>query len=81
MDQSIPHSMGQVFSNLYSLFQREIQVVMVGLDGAGKTTILNKLNNREITPTIPHRRPCIETLYINNFKFKVLCIGIQDRVS
>lgn len=47
--------MGNVFANLFkNLFgKREMRILMVGLDAAGKTTILYKLKLGEIVTTIP----------------------------
>ena len=55
--------MGNVFANLFKgLFgKKEMRILMVGLDAAGKTTILYKLKLGEIVTTIP----TIGTLYHN----------------
>lgn len=47
--------MGNVFTNLFKgLFgKKEMRILMVGLDAAGKTTILYKLKLGEIVTTIP----------------------------
>ena len=47
--------MGSVFGKLFSgLFgKKEMRILMVGLDAAGKTTILYKLKLGEIVTTIP----------------------------
>ena len=47
--------MGNSFGNLFkSLFgKKEMRILMVGLDAAGKTTILYKLKLGEIVTTIP----------------------------
>ena len=47
--------MGSAFSKLFtSLFgKKEMRILMVGLDAAGKTTILYKLKLGEIVTTIP----------------------------
>lgn len=47
--------MGNVFGNLFKgLFgKKEMRILMVGLDAAGKTTILYKLKLGEIVTTIP----------------------------
>ena len=42
--------MGNVFA---TLFKKEMRILMVGLDAAGKTTILYKLKLGEIVTTIP----------------------------
>ena len=47
--------MGSVFAKLFAgLFgKKEMRILMVGLDAAGKTTILYKLKLGEIVTTIP----------------------------
>ena len=49
------YSMGNIFANLFKgLFgKKEMRILMVGLDAAGKTTILYKLKLGEIVTTIP----------------------------
>jgi ADP-ribosylation factor 1/2 len=47
--------MGLTFSKLFDRLwgKREMRILMVGLDAAGKTTILYKLKLGEIVTTIP----------------------------
>ena len=46
--------MGSVFAKLFSRFgKKDMRILMVGLDAAGKTTILYKLKLGEIVTTIP----------------------------
>jgi len=47
--------MGNIFEKLFrGLFgKKEMRILMVGLDAAGKTTILYKLKLGEIVTTIP----------------------------
>lgn len=49
------YKMGLSFAKLFSrLFaKKEMRILMVGLDAAGKTTILYKLKLGEIVTTIP----------------------------
>ena len=44
--------MGGIFS-LFKNIQKETRILMVGLDAAGKTTILYKLKLGEVVTTIP----------------------------
>lgn len=47
-------TIAKLFSNLSTLFnKKEMRILMVGLDAAGKTTILYKLKLGEIVTTIP----------------------------
>lgn len=52
--------MGNIFGNLFtSLFgKRDMRILMVGLDAAGKTTILYKLKLGEVVTTIPTIGEC-----------------------
>uniref|UniRef100_A0A8C9YW56 ADP ribosylation factor 5 n=1 Tax=Sander lucioperca TaxID=283035 RepID=A0A8C9YW56_SANLU len=47
--------MGLTISSLFSKFfgKKQMRILMVGLDAAGKTTILYKLKLGEIVTTIP----------------------------
>lgn len=53
-DRQVP-TMGNMFATLFKgLFgKKEMRILMVGLDAAGKTTILYKLKLGEIVTTIP----------------------------
>lgn len=53
---------------------------MVGLDAAGKTTILYKLKIGEIVTTIPTIGFNVETLEYKNINFTVWDIGGQDKI-
>ena len=44
-------SFGKLFSKLFA--KKEMRILMVGLDAAGKTTILYRLKLGEIVTTIP----------------------------
>jgi len=62
--------MGNVFARLFAgLFgKKEMRILMVGLDAAGKTTILYKLKLGEIVTTIPtigtiELLPTVKTLH------------------
>lgn len=45
--------MGNLFAKLFMFGKKEMRILMVGLDAAGKTTILYKLKLGEIVTTIP----------------------------
>ena len=47
--------MGINFSRLFDIFmgKKDMRILMVGLDAAGKTTILYKLKLGEVVTTIP----------------------------
>ena len=53
---------------------------MVGLDAAGKTTILYKLKLGEVVTTIPTIGFNVETVEYKNISFTVWDVGGQDKV-
>jgi len=68
-----------------SLFQRmfgnkQVRILMVGLDAAGKTTILYKLKLGEIVTTIPTIGFNVETVDYKNISFTVWDVGGQDKI-
>uniref|UniRef100_H2Z2X4 ADP-ribosylation factor n=1 Tax=Ciona savignyi TaxID=51511 RepID=H2Z2X4_CIOSA len=74
--------MGSVFGKLFSgLFgKKEMRILMVGLDAAGKTTILYKLKLGEIVTTIPTIGFNVETVEYKNISFTVWDVGGQDKI-
>ena len=60
--------------------KQEAGVLMIGLDAAGKTTILYKLKLGEIVTTIPTIGFNVETLEYKNLKFTVFDVGGQDKI-
>jgi ADP-ribosylation factor protein 1 len=74
--------MGNVFGNLFkSLFgKQDVRILMVGLDAAGKTTILYKLKLGEIVTTIPTIGFNVETVEYKNLKFTMWDVGGQDKL-
>ncbi len=74
--------MGSYFSNLFSgLFkQREARILMLGLDAAGKTTILMKLKLGEVIQSIPTIGFNVEAVKFKNITFNVWDVGGQDKI-
>ena len=58
----------------------EMRVVTLGLDGAGKTSILFKLKQNEFVQTIPTIGFNVETLEYKNIKFTVWDVGGQPKL-
>ncbi|CAH0559367.1 unnamed protein product [Brassicogethes aeneus] len=75
-------AMGLIFSNFFGkLFgKKQIRILMVGLDGAGKTTILYKMKLGEIVHTIPTIGFNVETVEYKNICFTVWDVGGQDKL-
>jgi len=71
--------MGKLFSKLFRKKQ-DVRILMVGLDGAGKTTSLYKLKLGDIVPTVPTIGFNIETVIFHNICFTVWDVGGQDKI-
>ncbi|CAD0050717.1 unnamed protein product [Aureobasidium pullulans] len=74
--------MGLTFSRLFDRLwgKKEMRILMVGLDAAGKTTILYKLKLGEIVTTIPTIGFNVETVEYKNIQFTVWDVGGQDKI-
>jgi len=74
--------MGLTFSKLFDKLwgKKEMRILMVGLDAAGKTTILYKLKLGEIVTTIPTIGFNVETVEYKNISFTVWDVGGQDKI-
>ena len=71
--------MGSIFAKLFNP-KKEMRILMVGLDAAGKTTILYKLKLGEIVTTIPTIGFNVETVEYKKINFTVWDVGGQDKV-
>ena len=67
---------------LFSFFKRQVETktLMVGLDAAGKTTILYKLNLGNYVLTIPTLGFNVENVEYSNVKFQIWDVGGQDKL-
>ncbi|CAN1269148.1 ADP-ribosylation factor [Linum perenne] len=84
--------MGQAFRRLFDAFfgNTEMRVVMLGLDAAGKTTILYKLHIGEVLSTVPTIGKCVEMrsdagfnvekVQYKNVMFTVWDVGGQEKL-
>nr|ADI46685.1 ADP-ribosylation factor [Monascus purpureus] len=73
---------GQVSKMMAKIFgTKEMRILMLGLDAAGKTTILYKLKltNQDVT-TIPTVGFNVESVTYKNVKFNVWDVGGQDKI-
>ncbi|KAK4216914.1 ADP-ribosylation factor family-domain-containing protein [Rhypophila decipiens] len=76
MGNTLSGVLGKLFGS------REVRILMLGLDAAGKTTILYKLKldgKHEVT-TIPTVGFNVETVNVRNVKFNVWDVGGQDKI-
>ena len=69
--------MGSLFSKIWErmLGSKEMRILMVGLDAAGKTTILYKMKLGEVVNTIPTIGFNVETVEYKNISFNVWDVG------
>ena len=71
--------MGSFFSKLFDGFgKQDMRILMVGLDAAGKTTILYKLKLGEVVTTLPTIGFNVETVDYKNISFTVWDVGGQN---
>jgi len=68
----------KLFGKLFS--KKEVRILMVGLDAAGKTTILYKLMLGEVVTTVPTIGFNVETVEYKNINFTVWDVGGQDSI-
>lgn len=66
--------MGKIFGS------KEMRLLMLGLDAAGKTTILYKLKLGQDVTTIPTVGFNVESVTYKNVKFNVWDVGGQDKI-
>jgi ADP-ribosylation factor protein 1 len=71
-------ALSKVWARLFS--KQEMRILMVGLDAAGKTTILYKLKLGEVVTTIPTIGFNVETVEYKNISFTVWDVGGQDKI-
>lgn len=74
--------MGMWVSKLFDKLasKKDCRILMVGLDAAGKTTILYKLKLGEVVTTIPTIGFNVETVEYKNINFTVWDVGGQDKI-
>lgn len=74
--------MGFFFSKIWTklLGKKDVRMLMVGLDAAGKTTILYQLKMGETVKTIPTIGFNVETLDYKGLNFTVWDVGGQDKI-
>ncbi|KAM7538197.1 hypothetical protein Aperf_G00000070993 [Anoplocephala perfoliata] len=70
--------MGKAFSKLFG--NKEMRILMLGLDAAGKTTILYRLKLNNAVTTIPTVGFNVETVSYDNIRFNVWDVGGQEKI-
>ncbi|KAG0709836.1 ADP-ribosylation factor [Suillus ampliporus] len=71
-------AISHIFSGLFAT--QETRLVMIGLDAAGKTTILYKLKLGEVVTTIPTIGFNVETVEYKKIAFTVWDVGGQNKI-
>ncbi|CAI8498233.1 unnamed protein product [Pichia kudriavzevii] len=75
--------MGNIFSSMFGKLwgaNKEIRILILGLDGAGKTTILYKLQLGEVVKTKPTIGFNVETLQYKNISINMWDLGGQTSI-
>ncbi|AOW28960.1 ADP-ribosylation factor-like protein 1 [Candida albicans P57072] len=72
-------SFGNIFSKLWGT-NKEIRILILGLDGAGKTTILYRLQMGEVVTTKPTIGFNVETLKYKNITLNIWDLGGQTSI-
>eukprot|EP00051_Salpingoeca_urceolata_P035786 m.31281 g.31281 ORF g.31281 m.31281 type:complete len:187 (-) comp9710_c0_seq1:182-742(-) len=71
----------KMWDSLFLLFPRkEMRILMLGLDAAGKTSILYKLKLNEMVTTIPTIGFNVETVEYRNLNFTIWDVGGQTKI-
>lgn len=83
--RKFPKSGYVVLGGLWSYFRgllgaREMRILILGLDGAGKTTILYRLQVGEVVTTIPTIGFNVEQVQYKNLTFQVWDLGGQTSI-
>lgn len=75
--------MGNLLNNIwnkFAMFKQDVRIMMVGLDAAGKTTVLYKLKLGEVVTPIPTIGFNVEEVTYKNLTFNVWDIGGQTQI-
>jgi small GTP-binding protein len=75
--------MGNLLASVYNrfaAFKKDVRILLLGLDAAGKTSILYKLKLNESVNTIPTIGFNMETVQYKNVEFQCWDIGGQDKL-
>jgi ADP-ribosylation factor 1/2 len=78
---NISSSFQQLLESLWKSVDKDARILLVGLDAAGKTTILYKLKLGEQLQTVPTIGFNTETLQINKLQMTMWDIGAQYKVG
>ena len=71
--------MGNIFASLFG-GKKKMRILMVGLDNAGKTTVLYRLKLGEVVATVPTIGFNVETVQYKKLTFDVWDVGGQHKL-
>ena len=69
----------KLFNQLFG-FNKPTRILLLGLDAAGKTTVLYKLKMGELVTTIPTIGFNVETIQHKNLEMTIWDVGGQDKI-
>merc|ERR1712227_379092 len=74
--------MGLAFTKVWQrmIGTQEMRILMLGLDAAGKTTILYRLKLGEVVASVPTIGFNVEAVEYKNINFTVWDVGGQDKI-
>lgn len=72
--------LAKMIDTVMSRFKKDSRVILLGLDAAGKTTILYQLSLGEKIVTLPTVGFNVETVTYKNIDFTVWDVGGQDKI-
>uniref|UniRef100_A0A6B2LLA4 ADP-ribosylation factor n=1 Tax=Arcella intermedia TaxID=1963864 RepID=A0A6B2LLA4_9EUKA len=70
--------MGALITKLFG--NKEVRMLMLGLDGSGKTTVLYKMKIDQIVTTVPTIGFIVETVSHGKFNMNIWDVGGQDKI-
>lgn len=72
--------LSQIWNSITGHSSRDLRILMIGLDNAGKTTLLYKMRLGEVQNTIPTIGFNVETVEYKNLTLTVWDIGGQEKI-
>jgi small GTP-binding protein len=71
-------SLTKIWETLF--YKKELRSLMLGLDAAGKTTILYKMKLGDLVTSVPTIGFNVETVEFEKIKFTIWDVGGQDKI-
>ena len=80
VNDSLPQGLLSLFRRFKSSPEKEVRILLLGLDNAGKTTTLKKLASEDVTQITPTQGFNIKSISSDGFKLNVWDIGGQRKI-